>query len=129
MQNEDAEGDRGGSARGKRPMLRRNSVSMILENPALAQTGAVDSLLMNYFPYGMAHAMHGVDGPEREGSMHSREGEGDTEGHHDHGDGAAGGGAGGEVRQPSVLLLLKINSIKLAYICINVFLYLLDICL
>jgi len=57
---------------------------MILENPALAQTGAGDSLLMgNYFaPYG-AMAMGG-DG-EQEHSVHS--GEGDT----DHGEDVAGG--------------------------------------
>eukprot|EP00889_Picochlorum_renovo_P006624 jgi/Picre1/33654/NNA_001134.t1 len=31
----------------EKPMLRRNSVSMIVENPVLAQTGAGDSLLVN----------------------------------------------------------------------------------
>jgi len=34
-----------------RPMLRRNSVSMIIENPVLAQTGAAESLLMNYWQH------------------------------------------------------------------------------
>jgi hypothetical protein len=78
-------GDEGGEGGGRHVtgprgprMPRRNSVSMIVENPVLAQTGAADSLMMNhYFPatYGAFAAAAG-GGEGREGSVHS--GEGDT---------------------------------------------------
>lgn len=59
-----------------RRMLRRNSVSMIIENPVLAQTGAGDSLIMGH-PYFAPYAAMGGDGTDREHSVHS--GEGDTD--------------------------------------------------
>jgi len=83
---------RGGGRRGT-GMLRRNSVSMILDNPVLAQTGAGDSLIMGqqyYQAYMNAGGDRGGGGSDVEG-----EGEGDT----DHGEdagthGEEQGGAG-----------------------------------
>ena len=78
---------------GSKGMPRRNSVSMIVENPVLAQTGGGESLMMGtYFPMMMGSTMDG----ELQSAHEPREGAGDT----DHGkvDGedpvatAAGGG-------------------------------------
>ena len=91
----------GSAARGRRGMPRRNSVSMIIENPVLAQTGAGDSLIVGQQYYQAYLRGEGADG-DRE---HSGEGEG--EGDTDHGeDGAAGGGtdhAAGKLRPPGLL--------------------------
>lgn len=83
-----------------RAMARRNSVSMIIENPVLAQTGGGESLLMGAL-YGRG------DGPYREGYGGGEgevegegEGEGDTAEHdhdeHDHDDAQRRQGGGGE---------------------------------
>ena len=72
---------------GRKTMPRRNSVSMIIENPVLAQTGAGDSLLVG--PY------YGA-GADREGSAHSDQGDtehGPDEGHHDGGENMSDKGA------------------------------------
>ncbi|KAL6768741.1 hypothetical protein ACKKBG_A16005 [Auxenochlorella protothecoides x Auxenochlorella symbiontica] len=84
---------RGAGAAASRRMPRRNSVSMIVENPVLAQTGAGgDSMLLGGFPP-LYNAMGGGGGePERAHSV--RSGEGDTEG------GEAGGGGGGPGAAP-----------------------------
>lgn len=80
----------GSGARGRRSFPRRNSVSMIVENPVLAQTGAGDSLLVG--PYYGGGYVNGGGGDGIRG--HSGEGGGDT----DHGEeeGIAGGEAEGE---------------------------------
>lgn len=76
----------GSAARGRRGMPRRNSVSMIVENPVLAQTGAGDSLIVGQQYYQAYLRGEGADG-ERE---HSGEGEG--EGDTDHGEDGGGNG-------------------------------------
>lgn len=82
-------GDEGRPAR-PRGMLRRNSVSMIVENPVLAQTGAGDSMLLGGFP----PPVYGALAPQGEPARSVRSAEGDTEGHRD-ADGAADTAAGG----------------------------------
>jgi hypothetical protein len=67
-------------------MLRRNSVSMIVENPVLAQTGAGDSLLNFFHPYAAAAAAAAAAGAPGEGGggEHStRSNEGDSDGGED----------------------------------------------
>ncbi|KAH7624228.1 hypothetical protein Ndes2526B_g01488 [Nannochloris sp. 'desiccata'] len=90
----------GSGARGRRGgtgMLRRNSVSMILDNPVLAQTGAGDSLIMGQ-QYYQAYMNAGGDrgGSDGEGEGDTDHGE-DAENHGEEqgGGGTAGGTAGG----------------------------------
>ncbi len=85
----------GSGARGRRGgtgMMRRNSVSMILDNPVLAQTGAGDSLIMGQQYY---QAYMNAGGDRGGGGGSDGEGEGDTDhgedGGHGDGEGAPGG--------------------------------------
>eukprot|EP00887_Chlorella_sp_A99_P004144 scaffold23.g4144.t1 len=64
-----------------RRMARRNSVSMIVENPVLAQTGAADSLIMQMFP--PFHALPYHVGGADEAQLSDKSHEGDTEGQGD----------------------------------------------
>ena len=89
---------RGGRRGGDRGMPRRNSVSMIVENPVLAQTGAGDSLMVGqqYYQAYMAAERDGGSGGGG-GVVGGVEGEG--EGDTDHGEDqhhTVGGGGGGD---------------------------------
>lgn len=69
-------------SKGMTGMARRNSVSMIVENPVLAQTGGGESLMMGpYFPMMMGGPMD----MEFQSGQEPREGAGDTD--HGKGDG------------------------------------------
>ncbi|KAI3426142.1 hypothetical protein D9Q98_008521 [Chlorella vulgaris] len=106
---EDEEGGTGGRmGSGRRRMLRRNSVSMILENPVLAQTGTVDSLILNaYPPFHALPSMHQIHEAAAEREHSTRSAEGDTEGQVLEGEGGndgggqvtGGGGGGGDEHQ------------------------------
>lgn len=103
-------GDPKGSAKG-RPMLRRNSVSMIIENPVLAQTGAAESLLMNYWnPF-----MHAMGADQQHSGQPSGEGEGDTEarnGEDDHGESLRQGLLRHFHKQSSAVNLNRLTHVK-----------------
>ena len=68
-----------GRRRSTSTMPRRNSVSMIVENPVLAQTGAGDSLIVQGHYFGLG----GDDAHNQHRESHSDQG--DTENHHTHG--------------------------------------------
>lgn len=99
FQQDDEEGAAGRVGSARRRMLRRNSVSMILENPVLAQTGTVDSLILNaYPPFHALPSMHQIHegAPEREHSTRSAEGDTEGQGEGEGGNDATREGGGDE---------------------------------
>ena len=92
-------GGGGSGLRGRRSMARRNSVSMIVENPVLAQTGAGDSLIVGqqYYQAYLGGIAGGIGGGGGDGGEYSVEGEGEGEGDTDHGGGDHGDTARGGV--------------------------------